>query len=80
MRIIAFILEPPVIDRILTHVGEPVAAPEVSPARAPPLVEMDLPPTNPLTDGWTMDDNQAIEADEWPDMDQTAGTGGDTWE
>ena len=52
MRIIAFILEPPVIERILTHVGEPVSAPAVLPARAPPQME----------------------------MDQTGGTGGDTWE
>ena len=52
LRIIAFILEPPVIERILTHVGEPVSAPAVLPARAPPQME----------------------------MDQTGGTGGDTWE
>ena len=42
-------------------------------------MEMDLPPGNPPTDGWTTDDDQAAGTDEWPDMDQTAGTGGDTW-
>ncbi len=80
MRIIAFILEPPVIERILLHVGEPVAAPAVLPARAPPQMEMDLSPGNPPTDGWTTDDDQATGTDEWPDMDQTVGTGGDNWE
>ena len=79
MRIIAFILEPTVIERILRHVGEPIAAPANLPARAPPQVEMDLSPGNPPTDGWTMDDDQAAGTDEWPDMDQAAGTGGDTW-
>ncbi|MDP7022800.1 MAG: hypothetical protein QGH42_00930, partial [Kiritimatiellia bacterium] len=32
MRIIAFILDPPIITRILTHVGEPVTPPVVLPA------------------------------------------------
>ena len=36
MRIIAFILDPPVIERILTHIGEPTTPPAVLPARAPP--------------------------------------------
>ncbi len=80
MRIIAFILEPAVIERILTHVGEPTGAPEVLPARAPPQMEMDLSPENPPAEDWAMDDDQAAGTDEWPDMDQTAGTGGDTWE
>ncbi len=35
MRIIAFIVDPPVIERILTHVGEPTEPPAVLPARAP---------------------------------------------
>lgn len=33
MRIIAFILDRPVIERILTHIGEPTEAPKVWPAR-----------------------------------------------
>jgi len=41
MRIIAFILDPPVIERILLHVGEPVEPPVILPARAPPQAEMD---------------------------------------
>jgi len=76
MRIIAFILELPVIERmwnrcaippaaITTHVGEPIAAPAILPARAPPQAEMDF--------------DQVAGSDEWPDMDQTAGKGGDTW-
>ena len=67
MRVIAFILDPPVIEKILTHVGEPVAAPTVLPARAPPQVEMDF------GQGGTC-------PEEWPDMDQSTGTGSTTWE
>jgi len=76
MRIIAFILELPVIERmwnrcaippaaITTYVREPIAAPAVLPARAPPQAEMDF--------------DQVAGSDEWPDMDQTAGKGCDTW-
>ena len=36
MRLIAFIIEPPVIERILTHIGVPTAPPAVLPARLPP--------------------------------------------
>jgi hypothetical protein len=35
MRLIAFIGDPPVIERILAHIGEPVQAPAVLPARSP---------------------------------------------
>jgi len=55
-----------VIDRILTHVGEPVAAPVILPARSPPQGEIQF--------------DQTASTDEWPEMDQTAGEGGDTWE
>ncbi len=65
MRIIAFILEPPVIERILRHVGEPTSAPEVLPARSPPQGEL-------------VCDQESSQA-EWPDMDQTAGGGDETW-
>ncbi|MCK9995475.1 MAG: hypothetical protein KAH56_04250 [Candidatus Krumholzibacteria bacterium] len=37
------------------------------PARAPPQVEMDF-------------DQGGAGPEEWPDMDQTAGTGSATWE
>jgi hypothetical protein len=40
LRIIAFILDPPVIERILAHIGEPTAAPPVAPARGPPQAEL----------------------------------------
>jgi len=70
MRIIAFILEPPVIERILTHVGEPVIAPEVLPARAPPQPELDFDLVDQTVGG----------VEEWPDMDQTAGGSVDTWD
>ena len=69
MRIIAFILDPPVIERILDHIGEPTEAPEVMPARGPPQGEL----------GFGQVD-QSVGQDAWPGMDQTAGDGGDTWE
>jgi len=42
MRIIAFILEPPVVERILSHIGEPVAPPAILPARSPPQGELEF--------------------------------------
>ena len=39
MRIIAFVTDRPAIHSILTYLGEPTAAPEVAPARGPPLWE-----------------------------------------
>lgn len=68
MRLIAFILDPPVIERILTHIGEPVTPPAVLPARAPPQAELgfelpDDPPTAPMA---------------WPEIDQTGGQ--DSWD
>ncbi|MFT5233050.1 MAG: hypothetical protein ACI9UQ_001079 [Candidatus Krumholzibacteriia bacterium] len=65
MRIIAFILEPPVIERLLTHVGEPATAPEVLPARAPPQSEMQF--------------DQAAGSADWPEMDQTLSESDDGW-
>jgi hypothetical protein len=37
MRIVAFITQPAVIDRILTHLGQPLEPPAISPAREVPL-------------------------------------------
>ncbi len=65
MRIIAFVLDPPVIERILRHVGEPTQPPAVLPARSPPQGELEFDQTAP--------------GDPWPEMDQTAGTDGDPW-
>jgi len=65
MRIIAFVLDPPVIQRILGHIGEPTTPPAVSPARSPPQVEINF--------------DQAVGADGWPEIDQTAGAQDDTW-
>jgi hypothetical protein len=67
MRIIAFILDPPIITRILTHVGEPVTPPVVLPARAPPQVELGFEPS---------DTPSAQTA--WPEIDQTGGQ--DSWD
>ncbi len=66
MRIVAFILEPNVIERILRHIGQPTKPPEVLPARAPPQA--------------TMDFDQTAGLDEWPDVDQTAGWSDDDWD
>jgi hypothetical protein len=37
IRLIAFITEPGQIRKILTHLGEPLEPPPVSPARGPPI-------------------------------------------
>jgi len=66
MRIISFILDRPVIDKILDHIGEPTTPPPVSPARAPPQAIFDF--------------DQATGLGEWPEMDQTAGSVDDTWD
>ena len=66
MRIIAFILDPPVVERILSHIGLPTTAPEVLPARAPPQGAFEF--------------GQVTGQEEWPEMDQTAGAGNDTWD
>jgi len=67
MRLIAFIMEPVVIEKILLHIGEPTEPPVVLPARAPPQVEMDF------------DRVAQANENEWPDMDQTAETIDETW-
>jgi hypothetical protein len=40
MEIIAFITEAPTVRAILEHIGEPSAAPPISPCRGPPQWEM----------------------------------------
>jgi len=37
MRIVAFITQPVVINRILSHLGQPVEPPPITPAREVPL-------------------------------------------
>ncbi len=66
MRIIAFVLDRPTIERILAHIGEPTQPPEVLPARSPPQLEFGF--------------DQTIATDDWPEMDQTAGRGAGGWE
>jgi len=66
MRIIAFILEPPVIERILRHVGEPTEPPAILPARSPPQGELAF--------------DQDGGRDDWPEMDQSVDTPGDPWD
>ena len=63
MRIIAFVLDPPVIERILAHIGEPTGPPAILPARSPPQGELGF--------------DQSTGGDPWPEMDQTGGSGGE---
>ena len=63
MRLIAFILDPPVVERILVHIGEPTEAPVVLPARSPPQGELSF--------------DAGVEAaggEAWPEIDQTGGS------
>ena len=66
MRIIAFVLDQPTIERILDHIGEPTQPPAVLPARSPPQLEFGF--------------DQTLATDAWPEMDQTAGQGAGGWE
>jgi hypothetical protein len=65
MRIIAFVLDRSVIERILEHIGEPTRPPAVRPTRSPPQGESRF--------------DRTLGPDDWPVMDQTAGRG-DGWE
>ena len=65
MRIIAFVLDRPTIERILDHIGKPTQPPVVLPVRSPPQGKFGF--------------DQAIATADWPEMDQTAGHG-DSWE
>jgi hypothetical protein len=66
-RLIAFILDPPQVERILTHIGEPTIPPAVLPARAPPQAELSFAQVDPA-DG----------AEAWPEIGQTGGH--DNWD
>ena len=66
MRIIAFVLDPPVIERILAHVGEPMEPPAILPARSPPQGEFAF--------------DQDGGGDDWPEMDQSVETPRDSWD
>ncbi len=66
MRIIAFVLDRPPVERILEHIGEPTQPPVVLPARSPPQLALGF--------------DQTIATAEWPEMDQTAGQKADGWE
>ena len=70
MRIIAFLEDPAVVERILRHLGEPTQAPEVLPARAKPQAELDFVQLPVVEQGES----------EWPELDQTAGSTDDTWD
>lgn len=59
MRIIAFALDQPVIERILDHIGEPTRPPAALPACSPPQLAFGF--------------DQMPATDDWPEMDQTAG-------
>jgi hypothetical protein len=61
MRIVAFVLDRPVVERILEHIGESTQPHVVLPARSPPQLALGF--------------DQTIATAEWPEMDQTAGRG-----
>jgi len=69
MRILAFLEDPPVVERILRPIGEPIEAPNVLPVRGPPQRELEFSQVSPVQHA----DN------EWPEMDQTGGVP-DTWD
>jgi len=66
MRIIAFVLDRPQVERILEHIGDTAQPPTVLPARSPPQLDFAF--------------DQTPATDDWPKMDQTAGQGADGWE
>ncbi len=66
MRIIAFVQEPAVVEKILTHIGEPVSPPAILPPRSPPQGEFGF--------------DQVGGVDEWVEMDQAATLYTDTWD
>jgi hypothetical protein len=76
MRLIAFIMEPHVVEKILSHIGEPTEPPAVLPARAPPQVEIGY---RRGRDCEAIQFDQVAQANEWPDTDQTAGAPDETW-
>ncbi len=76
MRLIVFIMGPPVVARILKHIGEPTEPPAVLPARAPPQVEIGY---RRRRDCEAIQFGQVVEVDEWPDMNQAAEAGDETW-
>jgi len=55
-------LDPPVVSRILAHVGEPTEAPAVLPARSPPQGELEF-----------VVIDQTGGRDGWPEIDQGGG-------
>ncbi len=67
MYLIAFILEPEVVEKILSHIGEPTEPPVVLPARAPPQMAMDFDQVAQFDQG-----------NDWPDMDQSTEAPGET--
>ena len=76
MRLIAFIMEPVVVEKILSHIGEPTEPPAILPARAPPQVEIGY---RRRRDCEAIQFDQVAQITDWPDMDQTAGAGDETW-
>ncbi len=62
-------LDPPVIERILTYIGGPTIPPTIPPAvmaaRSPPQAEINF--------------DQTAGTGDWPEMDQRPGAGDDTW-
>ena len=77
MRIIAFILDRPVIERILSHLNMPTEPPAVLPARSPP--QYDLPLEWDVSQASSPDPADP-EPDLWPDLDQGQAPGAEFWD
>ena len=78
MRIIAFVLDPVVIGRILRHIGKPTEPPQILPARSPPQGEMVASGADDRRKADVGPFDQSAGQPDWPDMDQGAGPAGDT--
>jgi hypothetical protein len=79
MRIIAFVLDPPVIERILLHLGEPTEPPAILPARSPLQGEMVASGADDRRKADVGEFDQSAGHSEWPDMDQAFDPTGDSW-
>jgi hypothetical protein len=53
MRVLSFVTEIQSVEKILTHINEPIDAPVMAPARGPPQAGFDF--DQRVDDGWGFD-------------------------
>ncbi len=53
MRVLSFVTEVQSVEKILTHIHEPIEAPIMAPARGPPQADFDF--DQRVDDDWTFD-------------------------